>query len=210
MHYYIDGYNLLFRFSWTHTSDNLEKSRLHLLEDLNEKASFLHLQFTCVFDAPQQTDEMRRSHFHSLEIIFTSYGQTADDLIIEILEHHKKPQDVILVSSDRSLQRRAKALKVRVESIEEFLANLQKKWIKKRNKQKDAQFNVLKYVPDTKAKPPIQVKEAAAAPKKPSLELKTQAKPEKANGKKKILPPLSDLAKWEKLFQDHLQDEDDL
>lgn len=190
MQYYIDGYNLLFKASWTHLATNLEKMREELLVDLNEKARFLNLQFVIVFDAPQQTDEMRRSHFQALEIIFSSYGQTADDLLIEMLEHHKTPQNVILVTSDKSLQRKAKAVKAQVQTIDEFLKTVQKKWLKKKKKQKEEKTPPLK----TALQDKVQERKAK------------KDEPIDTSGK---LPPLSDLAKWEKLFKARLQDSQD-
>ena len=192
MHYYIDGYNLLFRSSWSMQSHNLEKMRMQLIEELDAEISLIHLQVTIVFDAPLQLDEMRKSHFRSLEIIFTSHGQTADDFLITTFQELDDPQNACLISSDRDLQKRAKGLGVQSQGIKEFLSWLRKRSFKKRIYKKP--------LPASQQKP--------SSP--PSLLKKRQVTDKKlaksSSRKKEELPDLMDIPRWEKLFEDILYD----
>lgn len=178
MHYYIDGYNLLFRASWHSSKKTLEEQRQALIEMLDREVSLLHLNVTIVFDAPLQTEEWRRSHFRSLEIIFTSRGESADDFLIALFERHVAPKKACLVSSDKRLAAKVKGLGIRAESVEEFLA-----WLKKRARKK----------------------ESLPAPKKAVKEKKSEVVVEAVSNQQvevdiKNLPPLSDLVAWEKIF----------
>jgi len=125
MHYLVDGYNLLFKCSWNHLSTNLEQARSTLIQELDKHASVLNLHLTLVFDAPMQSDELKRGHFNSLEIIFTAKGQTADDYLHDFVAHSQKK--VVVVTSDKTLARKVKALGAFVESVPDFLIHLRKK-----------------------------------------------------------------------------------
>jgi len=177
MHYYIDGYNLLFRTAWKSHSQSLEKGRSDLIHELDRKAKLCRLNITVIFDAPLQTEELKRGHFHSLEIIFTAYGQTADDYIISYFETKKSLHHATLVSSDKRLQHRVQALGAKTEPVEQFLSWLEKKSRKKRV-----------YVKEVKVAPKVASKTT------PKTEIAVPVDTEK-------LPPLSDLVRWEELFR---------
>ena len=216
MHYYIDGYNLLFRSAWKITGTNLEKLRTQLIQELDTEVSLLPITVTIVFDAPLQNEDLRRSHFRSLEIIFTSQGQTADDFLISLFRELDAPKNATLVSSDRDLQKRAKLFSVKSQSIEDFLTWLRKRSYKKR---------IISEKPEIKPAPKQATK---LAPKKntqrqttskSSKEKKadweevqvTERKPAKPYKKfqtfpKDELPSLSDFHLWEQLFEARLSE----
>ena len=181
MHYYIDGYNLLFRLSWSRSQGSLETTRRLLIEALDQKASLLGLTITIIFDAPLQSEELRRSHFRTIEIIFTALGQTADTCLLEIFEQTRSPHAITLVSSDKPLQRKANALGIRSQSVEEFLKLLERRSLKKQRIQKNKK---------------IEKKVVTKSKKNNSKTLQSTA-----------LPALFDLEKWEEIFENQLERE---
>lgn len=193
MQYYIDGYNFLFRSAWQIEHKSLEELRHKLILELDEKANLLHLQITIVFDAPLQSDESRRSHFRALEIIFTSFKETADDYLINTFNHLVDPKKAFLVTSDKGLQRRAKCLGVQSQSVEEFLTMLRKKSHKKRFEKPVKPL----------AQPVQQLKKEETKLQQPKIIRRVKRK---KIGKEE-LPELTDLCRWEKLFQER-QEED--
>lgn len=122
MHYLIDGYNLLFRVVGQPCS--LRQERERLIEILDTFAENLNLDITIVFDSAFYEGESSRSHFHSLEIVFTSLGETADEYIIDFLHFVKASRNEIIVTSDKSLARISRSLGASTLSIEKFMMKL--------------------------------------------------------------------------------------
>ncbi|MEI8125014.1 MAG: NYN domain-containing protein [Parachlamydiaceae bacterium] len=130
MHYYIDGYNLLFRL--LQAGEDLKQKRKDVIEILEAKASELLLDITVVFDSHYQEDESTRNHYKSLEIIFTATRETADEFILHALKEVKNPKEHTVVTSDKTLARLSKIRLANTETIEEFLS-----WVGKRCKNKN-------------------------------------------------------------------------
>lgn len=124
MHYYVDGYNLLFRFRQLEGS--LQEKREFVIEQLYEKISLLNIDVTLVFDAYYRLGLGSRSHLHFLEICFTESGETADEWILNELLSVRNPREEIVVTSDKQLAWRARRLHAKTETVESFL-----KWIEK-------------------------------------------------------------------------------
>ena len=83
---------------------------------------------TLVFDASDPSQKFEtRSHFDSLEIIYTCSKKTADTLILEKVEQSKKPNFFCVVSSDKDLSSKARALRAEALSLPSFLELLFKK-----------------------------------------------------------------------------------
>lgn len=130
MHYFIDGYNLLFRLS-LYENVTLQEARTHLIQSLNEHISRLNLNVSLVFDAAFQLDEHSRGHFDALEVHFTAFGQTADEYIIEAIRTSKKPTHEIVVTSDKKLATIIRGLSAKTESCEAFLHRLSRRALPK-------------------------------------------------------------------------------
>jgi predicted RNA-binding protein with PIN domain len=131
MHYYIDGYNFLFRLS--NKKLPLEKKRNLLLITLNEEIEKLGLNITIVFDSSDKLRDMpSRGHLDALEIVYTTKNQTADDYILKAIENSAYPQNETVVSSDRELTGRSKQLGAKILSIEQFLTFITRKKAKKK------------------------------------------------------------------------------
>lgn len=94
MHYFIDGYNLLFRLQ--HTDEDLQKQREAIIHDLNKKISLIKIDVSIVFDSAFQIGERTRSHYHEIEILFTAEGK----LLTNTLSMKSK---IILILSKKPL-----------------------------------------------------------------------------------------------------------
>lgn len=144
MHYFIDGYNLMFRT--LHASDDLQTQRWRIIHDLNEKIQILNLDVTLVFDSHYQFGEATRTHFNKLEIQFTEQGETADEFILEELKHEQTPQMQTVVTSDKTLAWLSRRSAAKTETVEEFLG-----WLNKRYKNKRRQLKTSKQAGSEKA-----------------------------------------------------------
>lgn len=127
MHYYIDGYNLMFRIARVH--DDLSAFRQQLIEQLYDKIQDIDIDITIVFDAHYQAGESSRTHFQHMEIVFTEEGESADDRILEEIKAERYPRRITVVTSDKKLAWFARRCSAKTESVEDFLY-----WLNKRHK----------------------------------------------------------------------------
>jgi uncharacterized protein len=136
MHYFIDGYNLLFRLS--HDDKKLQNQREAIILDLNKKISVVKIEVSIVFDSAFQIGGRSRSHYDALEILFTAQGETADEYILEEIKNHPHPDQETVVTSDKKLAMRARHCFARTESVEEFMQWLNRSYKNKiRQKKKE-------------------------------------------------------------------------
>lgn len=136
MHYFIDGYNLLFYLFGASVHD-FQARREKLIQELNLEIEFLSLDVTLVFDSHFAPGEGSRSHFRHLEILFTPEGISADDLIIQKLSHSRDARKEVVVTNDKKLALRARQHLASSQSLENFLNWLTRRYSnKKRNKVK--------------------------------------------------------------------------
>lgn len=133
MHYFIDGYNLLFFLSSLET--NVQQKRQEIIRELSEKIYLLKFDATIVFDSTSQMGEATRSSVKNLEIIFTSFGETADAFIIKEIEHAADPTQEIVVTSDKALGLRVKQEQANLLGVKEFLKLLHKR-VRNKNREK--------------------------------------------------------------------------
>ena len=141
MHYYIDGYNLLFRTMGS-SIDDLQSHRNSLIASLNVKVASLKLDVTLVFDSQYLEGEGSRSHYKHLEICFTPRGITADEFILRQLQFCRFPQRETVITSDKDLAYKARNYTASTQSIEEFLG-----WLNKRYKKKESHHPFVKAAP---------------------------------------------------------------
>lgn len=205
MHYILDGYNLLFRL--IKNREDLEKSRKNFIFDIEKKAALLNLDITLVFDGRFQSEERSRTHYKNLEIIYSSHGETADELILSELAACENKRGEIVVTSDRDLSIRARKLKAKTETAEEFFLWLNARY-KKRQKKKPPSF------------PKKNISQPSALPVfNPQDELqdyylkefqKRLPKEEKPLKKKKSRQEqdIDDFKRWKKIFEERLQEND--
>lgn len=223
MHYYIDGYNLFFRFN--RNEGDFSKQRQQMIDELNMRIQFLKIEATIVFDSHYQPSEGSRAFFQNVEIIFTDEGETADDRILAEINSIDKPQHVTVVTSDKKLAWFARRCDAKTESVEVFVA-----WLYKRYENKQRQ-KVAKVKPAVKQRK-ITSKESVPQPTtKPEEcydyylttfqtrleELEQEPKPHRAHAGKRQprlkskKPPIgmSDAARWHHIFEQKLKSGDD-
>jgi len=131
MHYYIDGYNLLFCLKSTH--NRFKESREELIDELCEKLNFINLDVTIVFDSIYQAGESTRGHKQNLEIQYTAEGETADEFIISEVGESIASQEIV-ITSDKKLAWTVRNLGAKTQSVSEFMAWLNKAWKNKIHK----------------------------------------------------------------------------
>jgi predicted RNA-binding protein with PIN domain len=119
MHYFIDGYNLLFRL--LHDSEDLQSQREAIIYDLNKKVSLVKIDVSIVFDSTSQIGGRTRTHYDQLEILFTAEGETADEYIMDEIKNHAHPQQETVVTSDKKLAWRVRNRSAHTETVEEFI-----------------------------------------------------------------------------------------
>jgi predicted RNA-binding protein with PIN domain len=150
MHYFIDGYNLMFRVM--KAGKGLSSQREILISELNLKARLLNLDFTLVFDAHHRLGSVSRGHYDQLEILFTGEGETADEYILRELTRDMNPSQQTVVTSDKKLAWLSRRRQAHTETVEKFLEWLDKryknKWRRYRQAQKEA-IEVPKLAPKT-------------------------------------------------------------
>jgi hypothetical protein len=135
MHYWIDGYNLLFRITKNYRA--MKQNERKLLAALNRSVTDRKYQVTVVFDGREKDPpEALRRNLDSLALIYTPHHQTADDYILEAIGDAAHPAHEVVVSSDLELLRKAKQRGAKVLTIEEFLSQLVRKKGKRRSPEK--------------------------------------------------------------------------
>ncbi len=130
VHYYIDGYNLLFRIKHT-DDDNLAMQRSKVIEDLGTKIQYLEIDATLVFDAYCQVGDLHRHYFKNMEIVFTAEGETADEYILQALKNSATSRQHVVVTSDKNLAKMSKHLAAKAETVNVFLEWLNKRFYNK-------------------------------------------------------------------------------
>lgn len=128
MHYYVDGYNLLFHLKEAH--QQLKSSRQELIDDLCKKLSIIKIDVSIVFDSSYQVGINSRGHKDALEIQYTNEGETADEFILNELKVHSRKAETV-VTSDKKLAWLARGQGARTISVAEFI-----QWLNKAYKNK--------------------------------------------------------------------------
>jgi len=157
MHYYIDGYNMLFRSN--QSFKELQKEREFLLEELNQKASLLNLNISIIFDAAYQLGGRSRSHFDALEIIYTAHGETADQYLVEMTRYLANPRQIIVVTSDKILASHLRHNSIKIESIHYFNQWLNRSYAKRLKTPKEPKIIPVPLLPkkiDKVVTPPVE------------------------------------------------------
>lgn len=187
MHYFIDGYNLMFRLM--EATGNFQFERELIIYDLHHKTELLNLDVTLVFDAQYRLGYGERSHLQHLEICFTDQGETADEYILNELKNSRTPKQETVVTSDKRLACKVRDYQVKTMSVEEFTS-----WISKPIKKK----NIVK-----KAQPIVEQKVVDG-----ELDFYLKEFEKRAGEQPKVEKPLTEFERWLKLFTEKLDHDD--
>lgn len=229
MHYYIDGYNLLFRI-FGPKDYQLRAQREKLIDTLREKVHFLNLNVTLVFDSHYFEGDATRSNLENLAIVFTSQGETADEYILAQLEEASHLRQEIVVTSDRQLGAMARHCGAKTELVEEFMHWVHSRFKKRRQQQKTAVRPVVSSQPIVVAQK-LPLLAAEATPEHSfdyylaefEKRLQTEESPPKKMSKKptnkrvksprlrqeSVEKPLSEMERWQRIFESKMQQDSD-
>lgn len=131
MHYFIDGYNLLFRLPQK-KSRSLEKQRDSLIEVLDVELAPIKGEVSIIFDSSEEIRDFAQcAKKKNLQVLYAPKGKTADDYIIELVEQRKNAKIITVITSDGDLARQCQYLGSQTKSIEDFFAFISTKSKKK-------------------------------------------------------------------------------
>ena len=118
MNLVIDGYNLMHKLAVK--GESLEQKRNKLVALVNEFCEENKNKALMVFDA-HRTESLYKTREKAgrVSIIYTPKNETADDVIISILDE-KKPKNNMLISSDNRIRRQAAEKNFHLMRSEEF------------------------------------------------------------------------------------------
>lgn len=118
----IDGYSLAHRDPETKliVKRDLRRAREILIEKVSRTATALATHVTIVFDGQQGSGTLPGG-LQALEILYTSAGQTADDLIERIVHQAGNPANWMVVTNDRRERETVMAAGVHTMSCAVFI-----------------------------------------------------------------------------------------
>ena len=127
----IDGYNLLHVtgvFANTVGPKSLERLHARFLDHL---ASLLGREqserTTVVFDAKGRRAVGRRTMHHAgIAVLYAARHESADSYIVELLQAHHAPRQILVVSSDRAVQRAARRRRAKTVDSTTWYADLRR------------------------------------------------------------------------------------
>ncbi|MFH1228646.1 MAG: NYN domain-containing protein [Planctomycetota bacterium] len=120
----IDGYNLIFSetSATDKNPDSLEKARLNLIRRIKEHNHKRKEHIVIVFDGKSESDYPEKiREDNQIEIIFSQSGQSADEVILNIISASAYPKTIELISSDRELTESAKKIGAKTCSAANFI-----------------------------------------------------------------------------------------
>lgn len=102
----VDGYNVLRSSSRTAhlRGESLRAERERFITKIRKYQSGRQDKIIVVFDGAQaDTNQLAMQSLDSVNVIFSRRGQTADEIIKNMVEQNTNPKDIIVVSSDREV-----------------------------------------------------------------------------------------------------------
>lgn len=124
----IDGYNLL--FAWEELASlaerDMDRARRRLISQLATYATAKKVSLTLVFDSKAQLCQETSPTSGRIKVVYSSPPETADDLIVRLVEKALPPGALTVVSSDHQVATRARQRGAKAISCSEFLRRLEK------------------------------------------------------------------------------------
>lgn len=132
----VDGYNVVHadsRLSRLARSD-LEAARRELIRRLSRYLESKNVLLTVVFDGHGGITDVEVEIPGRLQVMYSPSEQTADELILEILEAAANPREYVVVTSDMAdIGRSARSIGASILKSPEFLARIEPRGPKRRN-----------------------------------------------------------------------------
>ena len=100
----IDGYNYILRGAQKSTSE-LDVLRQALIQKLAGHVSSKNIRVTVVFDGQAQTSSPHASDHGKVKVVFSRPPENADAVIKRMIQSHKQPRNILVVTSDQPLAR---------------------------------------------------------------------------------------------------------
>jgi len=123
----VDGHNVIFRsakLAETYGRD-AQGTRARFVRQLAEFGARKHYQVTVVFDSGKGGTGIRSSEDGgTVSILYARAGETADDLIAEILPGMRSGDPTFVASSDRGVQQIARSARAEVWTAEKLLEKI--------------------------------------------------------------------------------------
>ena len=103
----VDGYNII--FAWPHLAEtaqaDLEAARRHLCDALSSYAGYKKCRLIVVFDGHKvKGNPGEKSRYHTIQVVYTEEGQTADAYIERLADQIGKNYAVRVATSDALVQ----------------------------------------------------------------------------------------------------------
>lgn len=137
----VDGYNVVHadpRLTRLARSD-LQAARSELIRRLTRYLGSKNVLLTVVFDGHGGITDVDVEIPGRLQVMYSPSGQTADELILEILEAAANPREYVVVTSDMAdIGRSAKSIGASILKSPDFLARIEPRGSKSRNAPSDA------------------------------------------------------------------------
>ncbi len=124
----VDGYNVLHADPELKRMirQDLQKARRILVRRLTDYLGDRRVQVTLVFDGRGGLTDVDVEIPGKLQVLYSAAGQTADELIVGMLERSDSPRRFIVVTSDiADIGRTARAMGAGLLSSREFLSRIQ-------------------------------------------------------------------------------------
>lgn len=103
----VDGYNVIgIGHMPSKDSHRLEEERMRLIRDLSEYQAVMGRQVILVFDAHQSPGKEVIEEHERVKVIYTQFGETADELIERLVKQYKNPHHRVFVATSDYLEQR--------------------------------------------------------------------------------------------------------
>jgi len=119
----VDGYNFIFKFFKQEgsSSENLIYLREKLIEDLAWYKIQKNCSITVVFDGKNSSNPGRSTQIiDDVKVIYSGRGETADEIIEELVDRKSEYRKVFVVTSDYSQQKVVFRKNIYRKSVREF------------------------------------------------------------------------------------------
>ena len=144
----IDGYNLIYASEkWGDMMDkgDIERARHTMISDLSEYVGTMKRRIIVVFDGRTghyKGPEKMSFAYGNVEILFTGREMKADEKIEETVKQAVHPGEITVVTSDRHLQRKVRALGAAVKESRDFRTEVFRRLKDLRQRSKEKGDNV--------------------------------------------------------------------